>query len=291
MASREATIADHRERLRVLVHIEEHMDRPLKLKELASLACFSPFHFHRIFAACVGETINEYIRRIRLEKAAIKLVHSSEPITSVALAGGYETPAAFTKAFRQHFGQNPTDFKSIRRQKSACMNLTINMYSTEKDRITMQPEIRTIPEQGVLFVRKTGRYDKAAAKAWSTLMEFAYSRRLMGKNTKSFGVSRDNPDITLEKKIRYEACITFDEDVKPEGEIGIQSIGGGRYAVFLHKGPYDKLGETYNTIFSWWFPSSGEKLREASCFELYLNRDPRRTKPDNLRTEIFVPIK
>lgn len=147
-----------------------------------------------------------------------------------------------------------------------------------------------MPEQKVLFVRKTGRYDKAAAEAWPTLMRFAYSRKLIGKNTKGIGISHDNPDITPEEKIRYDACITINKDIKPEGEVGLQTISGGRCAVFLHKGPYDKLGETYNAIFSQWLPASGETLREAPCFEEYLNRDPRRTKPENLRTEIYIPI-
>lgn len=290
MSSKENTIADHKERLnRVLVYIEEHMDEPLKLDELASLACFSPFHFHRIFAAHIGETIHEYIRRIRLERAAHKLSYTDEPITSMALSAGYETPAAFTKAFRQHFGQNPTEFKGIRKQQPPGAKLP-DVYFTKQEGNIMQPEIRTMPEQRVLFVRKTGRYDKAAAEAWSTLMGFAYSRRLMGKNTKGIGISHDSPDITPEEKIRYDACITIDKDIKPEGEAGVQTISGGRYAVFLHKGPYERFGETYNAIFSQWLPSSGETLRDAPCFEVYLNRDPRRTKPENLRTEICIPI-
>ncbi|HHN64634.1 MAG TPA: GyrI-like domain-containing protein [Nitrospirae bacterium] len=70
----------------------------------------------------------------------------------------------------------------------------------------------------------------------------------------------------------------------------MQTIPGGRYAVFLHKGPYDRFDETYNMIFSKWLPQSGERLRDVPSFEVYLNRDPRRTKPENLRTEIWVPI-
>jgi AraC family transcriptional regulator len=291
MASRKNTTVDHRERLnRVLVYMEEHMNRPLKLEELASLACFSPFHFHRIFTAYVGETMSEYIRRIRLEKALHKLSYTDEPITSIALSAGYETPAAFTKAFRQHFGTGPAELRKTRKPKPFHTAKLLDLNETIKEVTVMQPEIRTMPEQRVLFVRKTGRYDKVAAEAWSTLMGFAYSRRLMGKNTRGIGISRDNPDITPEEKIRYDACITIDKDVKPEDEIGIQTLNGGRYAVFLHKGPYDKLGETYNAIFSGWFPSSGERLRDAPYFEVYLNRDPRRTKPENLRTEICIPI-
>jgi AraC family transcriptional regulator len=289
MASRSDTITDHKERLnRVLVYIQENIDKPLLLGILADVACFSPFHFHRIFQAYVGETLNDYIRRIRMERAALKLCHSEESITSIALNAGYETSAAFSKAFRLHFGKNPTDFKKSKTISVDKKLLDLKFENMEVKK--MQPDIRTFSDQKVLFVRKTGKYDKAASEAWSTLMKFAYSRRLMKKDTKAIGISHDDPDITPEEKIRYDACITINQDVKPEGEVGIQTINGGRYAVFLHKGPYDRLGETYKAIFTQWLPLSGEKLRDVPCFEIYLNRDPRRTKPENLRTEIHVPI-
>jgi len=289
MASRSDTITDHKERLnRVLVYIQENIDKPLLLGTLADVACFSPFHFHRIFQAYAGETLNDYIRRIRLERAALKLCHSEESITSIALNAGYETSAAFSKAFRLHFGKNPTDFKKSKIISADTKLLDLKFQNMEAKK--MQPDIRMFSDQKVLFVRKTGKYDKAASEAWSTLMKFAYSRRLMKKDTKAIGISHDDPDITPEEKIRYDACITINQDVKPEGEVGIQTISGGRYAVFLHKGSYDRLGETYKAIFTQWLPSSGEKLRDVPCFEIYLNRDPRRTRPENLQTEICVPI-
>ena len=112
----------------------------------------------------------------------------------------------------------------------------------------------------------------------------------MTGETLLIGISHDDPNITPEKRIRYDACITFAGEAKPEGEVGIQTIAGGRYAVFLHRGPHEGLGATYGAIFSGWLPASGARLREAPCFEVYLNRDPRRTKPENLRTEVWVPV-
>jgi len=291
MAIREETVNDHRERLnRVLVHIQENIDTALSLDTLAAVASFSPFHFHRIFAAYVGETLFDHVRRVRLDKAASKIYYSGDPITEIALSAGYETPAAFTKAFKQRFGVNPTAFKKIKREElPARMNLITQDPPGKKVKI-VKSEIRTIPEQRVLFVRKTGAYAKAAAEAWPAIMKFAYSHRIMNKDTKAIGISHDSPDITPEEKIRYDACITFKGSVKPEGEVGIQTIAGGRYAVFLHKGPYSSFSRTYGYIMAEWYPKSGEKFRDLPCFELYLNRDPRRTKPENLKTEIYMPI-
>ena len=291
MANRESTINDHRERLnRVLVHIQENIDRPMALEPLAAVANFSPFHFHRIFAAHVGETLSGHIRRVRLERAAQKLRLPAMPITEIALSAGYETPAAFTNAFRKHFGMNPTEYKKTRQKELLSVSKHLVNSTHKKEAITVKPEITTLSEQKVLFVRKTGPYSKAAEESWSVLMKFAYSRRLIGKDTKCIGIPHDSPDITPGDKIRYDACITMRETVTPEGEVGIQTIAGGRYAVFVHKGPYTTFDRTYDHIMARWYPESGENLRDLPCFEVYLNRDPRRTKPENLRTEIHVPI-
>lgn len=289
MPSRDKTITDHKERInRVLLYIRENIAVPLSLETLSGVACFSPFHFHRLFQAHVGETLSGYVRRVRLERAALRLSHTEEPVTSIALSAGYETPAAFAKAFRQHFGKTPSEYKRANMSNGTRLKLP-NLNASDKELKTLKPEIRILPERRVLFVRKTGRYDKAAEEAWSALMRFAYSRRLLNKETKAVGVSHDSPEITPEERLRYDACITIDKDVMPEGEVGVQTIEGGKYAVFLHKGTYEKFGDTYNTIFSGWLPACGEKLRDAPCFEVYLNRDPQRTQPENLRTEIYIP--
>ncbi len=289
MASREKTVADHKERInRVLLYIQDNISGSLSLETLSKVACFSPFHFQRLFYAYVGETLSSYVRRVRLEKAAIKLIHTDAPVTSIALDAGYETPAAFTKAFGQHFGKTPSEFKAIKGIEFSQKLLELN--EGDKEGIAVKPEIRSMPEQKVLFVRRTGKYEKAASEAWSALMKFAYSRKLMTKNTCGIGISHDDPNITPEEKIRYDACITIDRVVKPEGDVGIQTIAGGRYAMFLHRGAYERFEDTYRAIFSKWLPESGERLRDCPCFEVYLNRDPRRTKPENLKTEIYVPI-
>ncbi len=121
MAVKKDTTIDHKERLnRVLIYIQENINSPMSLETLSGVAFFSPFHFHRIFKAFVGETVNDYIRRIRLEHAALKLSYSYETITSIALASGYETPSAFTKAFRQHFGKIPLISEIQEKSASLC---------------------------------------------------------------------------------------------------------------------------------------------------------------------------
>src|SRR6185436_9811401 len=110
------TVESYRERmLAVLVHIQEHLDDPLPLEELADVAHFSPFHFHRIFRGMVGESVKEHVRRLRLERAAHRLRFSGDRVTDIALEARYESHEAFTRAFRDMFGESPSAFRVRRR--------------------------------------------------------------------------------------------------------------------------------------------------------------------------------
>ena len=96
------TQRDYAERiLKVLVHIQNHLDDPLDLDRLAALAFFSPFHFHRVFRGMVGEPVREHVRRLRLERAAHQLKIGDQSVTQIAFDAGYDTHEAFTRAFKK----------------------------------------------------------------------------------------------------------------------------------------------------------------------------------------------
>ena len=100
-------------------YIQEHLQEPLDRETLAAVAGFSIPHFHRVFTARVGESAASYIRRLRLERAGRKLRMGAVNITEVALAAGYDSHAAFSKAFRQQFGLSPREFRQL-----GCMAAT-----------------------------------------------------------------------------------------------------------------------------------------------------------------------
>jgi AraC family transcriptional regulator len=97
----------------VMRYIREHINEPLNRERLAAVAGFSVPHFHRVFTAHVGESAASYVRRLRLERAGRKLRMGAVDITEVALAAGYDTHAAFSKAFKQQFGLSPREFRQL----------------------------------------------------------------------------------------------------------------------------------------------------------------------------------
>ncbi len=97
----------------VMRYIRAHINEPLERETLASVAGFSIPHFHRVFRAQVGESAASYVRRLRLERAGRKLRMGAVDITEVALAAGYDSHAAFSKAFKQQFGVSPSEFRQL----------------------------------------------------------------------------------------------------------------------------------------------------------------------------------
>lgn len=265
---------------RVVKYIEEHSDENHTLESLAKIGGFSKYHFHRIFKSIVGESAGDYIRRVRLQKTTIKF-KSDRNITSIAMESGYETSAAFAKAFKEHFGTTPSEFS--RKAKRITTHESI------------EPRFVELEPFDVLYVRRTGPYFMACHEAWDVLLDFVKDKLktdgidLLGKETTAWGIGHDNPLLTPSEKLRCDACISWkDKRVVPTGEIMYKTLGGGRYAVFLHQGAYETMGETYRVIGDW-IVANKIRVNGAPMFR-YLNRSPRRTKSENLRTDIYVPI-
>ena len=152
----------------------------------------------------------------------------------------------------------------------------------------MEVHVRQFPKTRVAAVRHTGPYQECG-KAWKAVCEWAGKKGLFGPTTKFIGVSYDDPEITPPDRIRYDACVSVGPDVVGEGDVVVCDIGGGEYASTIHKGPYNRLNESYAHICGVWGPHSGREFETAACLEVYLN-DPERTPEEELRTEIYVPL-
>jgi len=290
---RDSTREDYEARIwRVQRYVQGHLDEPLSLDRLAEVAAFSPFHFHRIFRAMVGESLQEYVSRLRIELAAAAIVNTKKTIVEIALDAGYEAHESFSRAFRRRFGVSPKSYResrgalgaSIERLERGPKLSTTNTERTE----TVNVEIRTLPPRRVAFVRHVGPYTECAA-AWGKLCASPRIARFFGPNMQMLGACYDDPDVTAADKIRYDACIVVDEGFEAGDGIDIQEIAGGDYAVCLHEGPYENLHGTYRGLYGQWLPESGREARSNPSIEIYLN-DPKSTPPADLRTEIQLPL-
>lgn len=152
----------------------------------------------------------------------------------------------------------------------------------------MEIKFEVLEPMRVAFVRHVGPYSECG-EAWDKVTTELGSKGLIDSQAKFVGLCHDDPEVTPPQKVRYDACVTVDRNFVPEGEMGVQEIEGGEYAVVTHFGAYGKFGETYAKLLGEWLPRSGRALRTAPCLEVYLN-DPEGTDPEDLLTDIYAPL-
>ena len=149
--------------------------------------------------------------------------------------------------------------------------------------------VKTIPPMHVAYIRSLGPYAEVLGPAFGRLCAWAGKRGLFKPGVCTLAVCYDNPRNTPPEQIRSDACIMVDPSVAAEGEIHVQTLAGGKFAVATHHGPYSGLPQAWETVMSKLLPAAGLKMRAAPCFEMYMN-DCSQVKPEELRTDIYVAV-
>jgi AraC family transcriptional regulator len=294
---------------RVIDHIDAHLGDDLTLAVLADVACFSRFHFHRIFSAMVGETIADYLKRVRLQAAASRLDNNPrDSVTDIALACGFSSPSVFARAFRDRFG---TSASAWRNRGQAASNAgqpdrksgdapgdelgqpREHLDADRRKTMAVQAqsiEVKELPELHVAYVRHIGPYNRVG-EAFGRLMRWAGPRGLLRfPETKSLAVYRDSPEVTEADKLRSDACITVPEGTKVDGEVGLLRIPGGKFAVGRFEIAANEFGEAWNVLMGGWLPGSGWQPDDRMCYELYLN-DHEQHPQKKFVIDICEPVK
>jgi AraC family transcriptional regulator len=277
------TVLDYSRRIeRVVEHIADHLDEPLDLQRLAAVACFSPYHFHRIYRAMTGETAADTLRRLRLHNAAGELVQGLAPLTAIAEQAGYRSTAAFTRAFRGSYGVPPAAY---RRQGRL---VPPSRFPTDTETAMYEVSIHALPPVRLVALRHGGSYLEIGT-TFERLFAWAAGRGLMGPQTRAIGIYYDDPDGTPAAALRSDAGIGVDADVALEDGLRLIEVPGSRHAVLHHKGPYAELNKAYRWLYRDWLTSSGEHCADRPIFEEYLN-NPRTLPPEQWLTDICLPL-
>ncbi len=219
---------------RVVAYIDRHLDQPLDLYTLAEVAHFSPFHFHRLFSAWMGETLGDYLRRRRAEVAAMRL--AAQPLSTVlniALSVGFGSAEAFARAFRSRFGCSPTAWRTQQAaQRRANSNPGQVDSKTNQAPATLSAEhetsrtrnveaimnVRLIDRQPVTvaYLRHLGPYGEPISLFWqNTYYPWAVTNNLLERPR--YGISHDDPSFTAAEQCRYDACAEVAPDFVASG--------------------------------------------------------------------------
>ena len=286
---------------RVIDYIRADLAGDLRLGTLAQVANFSPYHFHRVFKAIVGETLNDFIRRLRAQRAASKLIYNpTDSITHIAVNCGYSSPSAFAREFRQWFGVSASQFRAGGQQSLDRLRRELEDQGEEftnpvdlatiRTDMVFRVDVREHPEYHVAYVRHVGRYNEIG-KAFNRLMRWAGPRRLLKfPETKVLAIYHDSPDVTPVDKLRADACITVPEGTKTKHDIGTMIVPGGTFAVAYVEIDPSQYGEAWDRLIGDWLPRSGYQPDDRLCYELYLNNPEEHPEKKHI-VDICEPIR
>jgi AraC family transcriptional regulator len=284
------TRKNYRQRItRVIDYIHNNLESDLSVDTLAEIAIMSPFHFHRIYRELAQETVNATIRRLRLQRAAVELIRSRQPIARIAKQAAYGSQEAFSRAFSGQFGESPSEYREARQVGNGLSQepFIAMLPTTQKEYKEMyQVEIVEMNTTQLVGYRHKGDYADIGA-TFEKLFVYAASHGLLGAHTRSIGLYYDDPKSVASDQLRSMACITLNGDMESTDEQAPESveIPAGRCAALLFKGSYAELEKPYDWMFGHWLPQSGYETADFPPFEEYLN-DPRETPPNELLTRI-----
>lgn len=310
---------------RAVDYLYAHYSEDIGLADLADVAGFSRFHFHRIFSGIVGETVGEFLKRIRLQNAASRLFdHPEESVTEVALAVGFSSASVFARAFRERFGVTASEWRRYdkkvalaKRQRNGdqllrtedqrerndgqAENLSGRYASfaladegkrrtTEMDKLTYTVEVKELSELTVAYARHIGPYS-GIPEAFERLARWAGPRGLLGApDAVSLGVYHDCPETTEESKLRSSACLTVPPGTAVSGDVNLMTIPGGLYAVARFEILPHQFGEAWENLMSDWFPSSGYQPDDRMCYEIY-RQSPQEHPEGKFVVDICEPVR
>ncbi len=285
---------------RAIIYIEGNLISKLNLEDVASAACLSKFHFHRLFKLLIGDTVSEYIRKRRLYNASQDLIYSDKKISEIAYDYQFESHEAFTRSFQSIFNTTPKKYRENRiervvyeKQKVQNDKLLHIIGGISKNPVIK--EIHDIKLAGYSITTSVEMNKIEIPAVWQLFNKTKKDIEKVHPDKVTIGVFSSKTDFDLDNfssdtEVTYTLGLRVEQFSKiPEG-MQTMIIPKAKYAVFTHKGGFEKLRLSYVYVYGTWLQKSKCELSGNPGFEWY---DSRFKGPFNNDSEIdiYIPIK
>ncbi|HGF0782126.1 TPA: GyrI-like domain-containing protein [Legionella pneumophila] len=279
----------YQQKLRNMIDfIGKHLDEELSLESLSEIFCISKFHFHRLFTAFTGLSLQQYIKWLRLKRAAHQLiVDKDQSVINIAINAGFESHEAFSRAFKKACGFSPSQFRqgfgrSYWEQPPYCL--------PGQSRTDMKVDIKSIDKIRLAVIEHKGD-PKLLGESINKLVSWAKSQsiNLIPRAGEAFALAYDDPKTTPPSDFRIDLGIKVPENLKLDGVIE-KFLPSGRYAVTVHKGSRNNIGDVVYYLYRDWLPNTSEQLGDLPCIFCYYNFDHEVAETE-LLTECWLLLK
>jgi AraC family transcriptional regulator len=284
----------------VIGYVRENLNDDLSLDMLARVAGFSPFHFHRLFRSITGETINEIVMRLRLERA-VTLLRSTPKlsITEAAFDCGFKSAPVFSRAFKRQYELNAREWdrqSPLKNSKNGQVLEDFSRYTLENlsdfaEHDGFEVHIRSLPAQRLAYIRVYDSYSKFSRvqEAYQHLITWYCQRGGKLEDTTLYGMSQDNPDVTPLRLCRFDWCLAVPANWQAEGDVSVETFPACQVATIRCLGDIQKADRIVHYLFRYWLPRSRYQPANLPGMEIY-RRQPAELGWETYDIDCAVPI-
>lgn len=288
---------------RAVDHVLNHLNEPLSLERVAEQAGFSPFHFHRIFQSMLGETLNHFVRRLRLERALRILSYAPDrPLTDIALECGFGSSSDFSRSFKKHYGVPPSQFdveqwRASRREgwqaavSEGEPGIHFAPFEPGSNPDGFEAEMRSLPARNVAYIRVLDPYNSQGVPAAAERL-VAWAERNGFADGTWLGYMWDDPEIVAHELCRYDVGVVLPDtetSLTPEGEVGRIRFPAMRVSEVEIRGSIDLEVRAIDWMFKTWLPQSGFVPSDQPAFEVW-NGKPFEHGFEHLELWMHLPV-
>jgi len=275
--------------------LEDHLDQPLALNNVAIKAGYSKWHLQRMFKDVTGLAIGAYIRARRLSKSAVALRLTARPILDIALQYRFDSQQTFTRAFKKQFGLTPALYRRSPDWSASGIRppLRLGEFTLPKH------EFVTLPETPLMGITQSYSCSLEEISAFRHGMRIQFWREFLGNSptlpAELYGLHEPRPSLEKddEQEVLYTTAVT------PEMANGhLQGafplvLQSGEYVMFTYEGPGTELQQFILTIYGTCMPMLNLTRRKGLDIERFFPRDEARnqTRPMHIRCEYLIPVR
>jgi len=288
--------------------IQNRLDDDLSLAALADEAGFSAFHFHRVFAGVVGEPLHAFVRRARLERAALELERRPDrSITDIALDYGFSSSANFSRAFKESFGASAREFREARthypeqareilqriddgrRRSAEQVRAQLAAAAAGAGRTAPEVAIEEFPATTVAYVRHYGPYEeRQKAALFARIRQWAHAA-MPGRAATYLGICYGDRGLLDPDRRRYDACVVLPDGVPVAPPVARLEIAAGKVGVLRRTSSSLLVCEAWTVMHRDWLPASGFAPDDRPCVERFPDGCPETGRP--FRLEVCQAIR
>ncbi|MEZ4451419.1 MAG: AraC family transcriptional regulator [Nannocystaceae bacterium] len=253
---------------RAIDHVTRNLAAPLRLEEVAKVAAFSPFHFHRIFRAMIGETLHDFVKRTRLERALYLMSHGRRSLTEIALDVGFKSSSDFSRSFKARFGASPRAFDLEAWRQRGRESLAPTMSPVAPLTEAFEVRVRDLPARRVAYLRVLRPFEPGrAAQAAARLIAWARARGLAGGQW--LGYQWEEPELVPLERCRYDVGLEVPEGAPLGVEVSEQRFPAMKVVELALQGSVELEQRALDWLYGAWLPQSGFVPDHQPAFEAW----------------------